>query len=326
MIQIQAALFWAYAVGATFALAAGRQLQVWERINAGEGPRTRSRAANPYLALTVLFAAVLMVPTGLFLLWQNPSWATMHVAGNHEGVWAGFVLFYAGGVPVAAVLGFLAAQMLVLVGAGYWAYLQCVGGYFLLFGTLVHGWDGSGYERFLSPGARDWADWPQDSVVNNALDFLTSGTFLALVVFGAAVIGTMLMTEIGWLLEGWSLPGADEDRKVHPVLAVAIAGAGVYGLPFLGAVTASVLVRLLGGWLGLPLFAVLAGVVLLPGRSPVRRLYDLVGVPHRHWRADLDLAARPGEDGDAADSGARPGPGGPPDPGGETQLTEGRPG
>ncbi|GHC85751.1 hypothetical protein [Streptomyces flavofungini] len=327
MIQVQAALFWAYAVGATFALAAGRQLQLWERINAGEGPRTRSRAANPYLALTVLFAAVLMVPTGLFLLWQNPSWATMHVADGHQGVWAGFVLWYAGGIPVAAVLGFLAAQMLVLVGAGYWAYLQCVGGYFLLFGTLVHGWDGSGYERFLSPGARDWADWPQDSVVNNALDFLTSGTFLALLVFGATVIGTMLMTEIGWLLEGWSLPGADADRKVHRVLAIAIAAAGVYGLPFLGAVTASVLVRLLGGWLGLPLFAVLAGVVLLPGRSPVRRLYELVGVPRRHWRADLDLTARPG-----TDSAPDPGPGNPrdsgdePGPGGETQLTEGRPG
>ncbi|MEI5103565.1 hypothetical protein RB200_39975 [Streptomyces sp. PmtG] len=130
MIQIQAALFWAYAVGATFALAAGRQLQVWERINAGEGPRTRSRAANPYLALTLLFAAVLMVPTGLFVLWQNPSWATMHVAGGHDGVWAGFVLLYAGGIPVAALLGFLAAQVLVLVGAGYWAYLNCVGGYF----------------------------------------------------------------------------------------------------------------------------------------------------------------------------------------------------
>ncbi|GGV23825.1 hypothetical protein [Streptomyces spectabilis] len=288
MIQIQAALFWAYAVGATFALAAGRQLQVWERINAGEGPRTRSRAANPYLALTLLFAAVLMVPTGLFLLWQNPSWATMHVAGGHDGVWAGFVLLYAGGIPVGAVLGFLAAQVLVLVGAGYWAYLQCVGGYFLLFGVLVHGWDGSGYERFLSPGARDWADWPQDGVVNNALDFLTSGTFLALLVFGAAVIGTMLITEIGWLMEGWSLPGADEDRKVHRVLAVAIAAAGVHGLPLLGAVTASALVRLLGAWLGLPLFAVLAGLVLLPRRSPVRLLYDLVGVPHRHWRAGLD--------------------------------------
>ncbi|MET9546386.1 hypothetical protein ABZY36_13900 [Streptomyces sp. NPDC006627] len=288
MIQIQAALFWAYAIGATSALCAGRQLQVWERINAGEGPRTRSRAANPYLALTALFAAVLMVPTGLFLLWQNPAWATMHVAAGHEDVWAGFVLGYAGGIPVAAILGFLVAQALVLAGAGYWAYLQCVGGYFLLFGTLVHGWDGRGYERFLSPGTDDFADWPRDSVVNHVLDFVTSGTFLALLLFGAAVIGTMLATGVGWLMEGWSLPGADEDRKVPRVLAVVIAGAGVYGLPFVGALLASVLVRLLGGWLGLPLFAIVAGLTLLPGRSPVRWLYGLVGVPRRHWRAGAD--------------------------------------
>ncbi|MFH8613196.1 hypothetical protein ACH4D5_37590 [Streptomyces sp. NPDC018029] len=305
MIQIQAALFWAYAVGATFALSAGRQLQVWERINAGEGPRTRSRAANPYLALTALFAAVLMVPTGLFLLWQNPSWSTMHVAEGHEGVWAGFVLFYAGGIPVAAILGFLVAQGLVLVGAGYWAYLQCVGGYFLLFGTLIHGWDGRGYERFLSPGAEDFADWSRDSVVNHVLDFLTSGTFLALLLFGAAVIGTMLVTEIGWLMEGWSLPGADEDRKVPRFLGIAIAAAGVYGLPFVGALFASVLVRLVGGWLGLPLFAVVAGVTLLHRRSPVRWLYGLVGVPGRHWRAGLDEAG--GQE--SAGSGGREGDG-----------------
>ncbi|MEU7650052.1 hypothetical protein [Streptomyces huasconensis] len=297
MIQIQAALFWAYAAGATSALAAGRQLQVWERINAGEGPRTRSRAANPYLALTALFAAVLMVPTGLFLLWQNPAWATMHVAEGHEDVWADFVLCYAGGIPVAAVLGFLVAQALVLAGAGYWAYLQCVGGYFLLFGMLVHGWDGRGYQRFLSPGVGDFAEWPRDSVVNHVLDFLTSGTFLALLLFGAAVIGTMLATAIGWLMEGWSLPGADEDRKVPRVLAVVIAAAGVYGLPFVGALLASGLVRLLGGWLGLPLFAVVAGLTLLHGRSPVRWLYGLVGVPHRHWRAGA------GDDGDYAAGG-----------------------
>ncbi|MEV0092742.1 hypothetical protein [Streptomyces sp. NPDC050738] len=288
MIQIQAALFWAYAVGATFALSAGRQLQWWERSVHGEGVRTRSRAANPYLALTLLFAAVLMVPTGLFLLWQNPSWATMHVASGHDGIWAGFVLFYAGGIVVGALLGFLAAQALVLVGAGYWAYLQCVGGYFLLFGTLIHGWDGTGYRRMLTTSSAAYRDWPKDSVVNHVLDFLTSGTFLALLVLGAAVIGTMLLTEIGWLVEGWKLPGADEDRKVPRVVAVAIAGAGVHGLPFLGALAASVLMRLLGGVLGLALFAVAAGFTLLARRSPVRWLYGLVGIPVRHWKADLE--------------------------------------
>ncbi|PKV84582.1 hypothetical protein [Streptomyces sp. TLI_146] len=291
MIQIQAALFWAYATGATFAVSAGRQLQWWERSVYGEGVRTRSRAANPYLALTLLYAAVLLAPTGLFMLWRNPSWATMQVARDHDGVWAGFVLFYAGGIVAAALLGFLAAQLLVLVGAGYWAYLQSVGGHFLLFGTLIHGWDGNGYRRTLTTSAKAYREWSQDSVVNNVLHFLTSGTFLALLVLGSAVLGTLFLTEIGWLVEGWQLPGADEERKVPRPVAVAIAAAGVYGLPFTGALGASLLVRLAGWLLGLAAFAVLAGVVLLTRRSPVRWLYGLVGVPGRHWKADLEVTA-----------------------------------
>ncbi len=291
MMQIQAALFFAYATGAALAVAAGRQLQIWERLSVGEGPRTRSRVANPYLTLTLLFATVLLVPTGLFLLWQNPAWATMQVADAHRGVWAGFVLFYAGGIPVATLLGFTAAQALVLMGAGYWGYLQAVGGYFLTFGTLIHGWDGSGYERLFSTGAKDFADWPKDSIVNNVLDFLTSGTFLALLLLGGAAVGTMLVTEISWLMEGWELPGADEDRKVPRIVAIAIAAAGVYGLPFLGALVASGLMRLLGAVFGLLLFAVLAGVVLLHRRSPVRWLYGMVGIPERHWRVSAELAS-----------------------------------
>ncbi|MET9365349.1 hypothetical protein ABZX93_31155 [Streptomyces sp. NPDC006632] len=286
MIPIQAVPFWAYATGATFAVAAARQLQWWQRSVHEEGIRTRSHAANPYLMLTVLFAAVLLVPTGLFMMWQNPSWATMQVARDAHGVWAGFVLLYAGGTVIAALLGFLVAQALVLVGAGYWAYLQSVGAHFLLFAVLVHGWDGTGYRRLLTTDRRELRAWSKDSVVNHLLHFMTSGTFLALLVLGAAVIATLLITEIGWLVEGWELPGADEDRKVARVLAVAVAAAGVYGLPFIGAVAASALVRLAGWPLGLALFAALAGPALLARRSPVRALYGVVGIPERHWKAD----------------------------------------
>lgn len=286
MIPVQAAPLWAYGIGATFAVAAGRQLQWWERSVRGEGVRTRSRAANPYLALTVLYAALLLAPTGAYLLWQNPAWATMHAARGHGGVWAGFALFQSGSVVVGALLGFLVARLFVLVGAGYWGYLQAVGGYFLLFFTLFHGWDGFGYRRLLSADPQALADWSAGRAVNNVLAFATSGTFLALLVFGTAVIGTMLLAEIGWLVEGWRLPGAAADLKVPRAVAVVIAGAGVYGLPLAGAVGASLLVRLLGWWLGLTVFAVAAGAVLLPARSPVRRLYGLVGIPDRHWRVE----------------------------------------
>lgn len=293
MIPVQAAPLWAYGIGATFAVAAGRQLQWWERSVRGEGVRTRSRAADPYLALTVLYAALLLAPTGVYLLWLNPAWATMHVARDHGGIWAGFALFQSGSVVVGALLGFLAARLFVLVGAGYWGYLQAVAGYFLLFFTLVHGWDGSGYRRLLSADPRAYADWSTDSVVNHCLDFATSGTFLSLLVFGTAVIGTMLLAEIGWLAEGWRLPGAAADLKVPRVLAVVIAGAGVYGLPFAGALGASVLVRLLGWWAGAALFAGAAGLVLLPARSPVRRLYGLVGIPDGHWRVEPEEPGEP---------------------------------
>ncbi|MEU4205525.1 hypothetical protein AB0B79_28560 [Streptomyces sp. NPDC039022] len=296
MIGLPAALFWAYAIGSTFALSAARQLQFLERraadrtgLPARLAPRLVSRAANPYLCLTLLYAAVLLVPTGLFLMWQNPSWATMHIADGHRGVWAGFPLLYAGGVVIAALLGFLLAQALCLVGAGYWAYLNCVGGSFLLFGTLVHGWDGQGYRRFLTTDGAALRAWPEESVVNNVLRFLTSGTFLTLLLLGAAVIGTMLLVEIGWLAEGWLLPGGAQDRKVPRLLAVAVAGAGLYGLPLAGAVLASTLVRFLGYPVGLTAFAAVAGTLLLPRRSPVRGLYGLVGLPKAHWRATSDL-------------------------------------
>ncbi|MFD7029671.1 hypothetical protein ACFWAR_16680 [Streptomyces sp. NPDC059917] len=303
MIPVQAAPLWAYGIGATFAVAAGRQLQWWERSVRGEGVRTRSRAAQPYLALTVLYAALLLAPSGAYLLWQDPAWATMQVARDHRGVWAGFALFQTGSMVVGALLGFLAARLFVLVGAGYWGYLQAVAGYFLTFFTLVHGWDGRGYRRLLSPDARSYAEWSAGgggarAFANHCLHFVTSGTFLALLVLGAAVLGVMLLVEIGWLAEGWRLPGAAADLKVSRPLAVVIAGAGVYVLPLAGALGASVLVRLLGWILGAGLFAALAGAVLLPRWSPVRRLYDLVGVPHRHWRVEPDPEGEPGR-GDA---------------------------
>ncbi|WP_328297547.1 hypothetical protein OG389_06740 [Streptomyces sp. NBC_00435] len=308
MIPVQAAPLWAYGIGATFAVAAGRQLQWWERSVRGEGVRTRSRAANPYMALTLLYAALLPAPTGVYLLWQNPAWATMHVARDHDGVWAGFALFYVASVVVGTLLGFLAARLCVLVGAGYWGYLQAVAGYFLLFLTLIHGWDGTGYERLLSADPRAFAGWSADgaagdSVVNHCLAFATSGTFLAVLIFGTAVIGTMLLVEIGWLVEGWRLPGAAADLRVPGVVAVAIAGAGVHALPFAGALGASVLVRLLGWWLGGAVFAVLAGAVLLPGGSPVRRLYALVGIPDGHWRVEPE--PEPGPPEGRAPAGAR---------------------
>ncbi|MDI2130030.1 hypothetical protein [Yinghuangia seranimata] len=291
MLPLQAVLFFAYALGATFALSAARQLQAWERrplpdpdADPDIAVRARAVTANPYFVSTVLFAAVLVVPPGLFLLWQNPSWATMHVAARHRDLWAGFVLLYAGGVVVGAALGFWVSRALALVGAGYWAFLQVVSAYFLMFAVLVHGWDGRGYRRVLTTNRAEFKDWPRDMVANNVSHFLTSGTFLALLFLGGPVVLLMLLTEISWLYEGWRLPGADADRKVPRVVALGIAAFGVHAMPFVGAVYASLLVHAAGWWIGLAVFAATVGPLLLWRRSPVRWLYGLVGIPSGHWR------------------------------------------
>ncbi|NGN67447.1 hypothetical protein G5C51_26520 [Streptomyces sp. A7024] len=294
MVPVQAALFWAFATGATFALSAARQLQYWRgytsdaRASGRLHRRAGSAAASPYLLHTVLFAAVLLAPTGLFLLWYNPSWGTMQVADDHDGVWAGFALLYAGGVTIGAALGFLVAQLLILYGAAYWAFLVSVSAHFLFFGTLLHGWDGSGYRRLLTTNQRDLAAWSRDPVADNVVDFVTSGTFLALLVFAAGVMGTLLLAEVGWLMEGWDAPGADADRKVPRLVAVAIAAAGTQGLPLLGALTASGLVRLTSWPVGLVVFAVIAYLVLIPRRTPVRWLYGLVGLPAGSWEVTVE--------------------------------------
>ncbi|MFE6803180.1 hypothetical protein ACFVEN_15990 [Streptomyces sp. NPDC057681] len=81
-------------------------------------------------------------------------------------------------------------------------------------------------------------------------------------------------------------PGADEDRGVPLVVAVAIAGSACTGCRSPGRRARAFWCGWRGAWTGLPLFAVRARLVLLPRRSPVRWLYGLVGLPGRHWRVE----------------------------------------
>ncbi|MFD9487303.1 hypothetical protein [Streptomyces sp. NPDC059991] len=55
-----------------------------------------------------------------------------------------------------------------------------------------------------------------------------------LLVLGSALLGSLFLTGIGRLVEGWRLPGADEERRVPRPVAVVITAAGVHGLPFTG--------------------------------------------------------------------------------------------
>ena len=67
MIQVDIA--WQYAFGALFATAAVTQLKNTDR----------AWWDNKYFIVSLLFSAILFVPTGTYLLWEFPHWESMQV-------------------------------------------------------------------------------------------------------------------------------------------------------------------------------------------------------------------------------------------------------
>lgn len=102
MIPVQAAPLWAYAVGATFAVAAGRQLQWWERSVQGEGSVSRPRG-QPVPALTVLYAAPLPAPGRDIPAVAEPFLRRWAIAGRITMIELGVPA----SCPLAAVRGIL---------------------------------------------------------------------------------------------------------------------------------------------------------------------------------------------------------------------------
>lgn len=270
MLQIDP--FWAYSFGAGFALAAGQELRRRAAARAPEPvkpsevsePATPTgllaRLADPYLALTTLFTAVVFVPTGTYLLWAHPEWETMHVGTPPD--------WLAAAVPLANVLlavgGYLVTGRLVARGADRAAYLQFVGGYFGFFFVMLYGWDGTGYQRFLSPDTASFAAWGDASLTEHLREFAGSSTATAInVVVGVTVV--LLVASYVWVFASASrmpLP-----RAAARVSAALLGGAGI-GL--VSALAATVAGRELG-WPGLAACALVALLFLLPRRGLAAR-------------------------------------------------------
>src|SRR5919106_6278859 len=97
--MVQVDVFWSYGLGATFAVASSRQILARRRAAALEseelppgaaervGPPTHSRWRDPYLMRTLLFLALVFAPSGVYLVWEFPSWETMHVGDSGMPAW-----------------------------------------------------------------------------------------------------------------------------------------------------------------------------------------------------------------------------------------------
>jgi hypothetical protein len=239
---VQVDVFWSYGIGAGLGVAAS-----------GSAPQhTASRWSDPYLMKTLLFLALVFAPSGLYLLWNFPSWETMHAGTRDMPAW--LVCLFGITNVTQGVLGYLVAQRLMRAGRTYLAYLQHVWAYLAMFLVLVHGWDGTGYQRFFSPARDDFLGWTGDWQA-----WLTSPVALTLLAMGVVLVPLLLGMQVSWL-------GRPDRARVCGLWL-----ASVFGAALAPAIACSLLVEVLGTAAGAAVSLALLAAVYAP-RGPVHRL------------------------------------------------------
>lgn len=242
--MVQVDVFWTYALGASFAAAAGRQLK---EIAENGGSPFQSR----YFVRTLLFLSILFVPSGVCLLWAFPGWETMFAGDRNLPAWL-VTLFCATNIT-QGILGFWVAYKLIERDRLYWAYLQAVFGYLAMFFILVHGWDGTGWRRFLYSGTIE--QW-RAGVHVPLYAFAYSKVAGTLYLFGLLMFPVMFYLLCSWIIQGRRLLGWGYDHAGEDSVAtlVRLLARTLFLYPLAGAILASILVRLLGWMWGTAAF------------------------------------------------------------------------
>lgn len=311
--MVQVDVFWSYGIGSTFAVAASRQLLTaharaprraaasgvgaFNRVGggrAGGAPRDGGAFDSKFFLRTVLYLALLFAPSGIWLLWAFPSWETMHAGGRDLPAW--LVAAFAITNVTQGILGFWVAHRLIVRGRTYAAYLNIVLAYFAMFFVLVHGWDGTGYQRFFSATREDFLGWGRTPIAS----WFTSDVALTLYGMGVFLVPVMLGWVSAWIRDGYAYadPVREAGLRAPRPAALSLAFlAVVFGAGLGSAILASVLIHQLGWLLGAGIFAAAAWWLTTGEHAPCRALYRrlfLAGAPRpvvpRGPRATLTAA------------------------------------
>ncbi|MFT3707565.1 MAG: hypothetical protein QM817_07830 [Archangium sp.] len=259
--MVQVDVFWSYGIGAGLGLAsAAKGLQKRETIT--------EALSTPSAFHVLLFLALCFAPSGFVLLWSFPSWETMHVGTRELPGWlvAGF------GVTniTQGLLGFVIARRLAGSGRAFSAYLHWVGAYFGMFFILVHGWDGTGYMRFLSPTREALEGWTWAT----GKSWLTSEVAITLEVMGVFLIPWLIGLTVTWL------------RQATPKLSRVGTGASVLALLVLGvpaiAIACSFFVRQLGAIGGAIASLAFFALLCAPRFGLLRKHFESLGFSASH--------------------------------------------
>jgi hypothetical protein len=195
--MLQVDLFWVYAIGAMFATAAAKQLK-----------KEKNLLGNAYLAALLFYISVIFVPEALWLLWSFPQWETMHVWKSLGEIPTAYVTAFISGDALLAVIGFWVAAKLIKSGRDYSAHLQWLLGYFAFFFVLIHGWDGTGWQRFTWDTTVTGVAWEEGMTMG--ADFIFSNVAITLYAMAFPTIGPMIVGGYIWIKKGHMESGLDE--------------------------------------------------------------------------------------------------------------------
>lgn len=253
--MVQVDVFWSYGIGAGLGLASAAAGVKKEKL------RELIQSAPAFQ--TLLFLAIVFAPSGFVLLWSFPSWETMHVGTRDLPPW--LVALFGVTNITQGLLGFTVARWLSARGKAFSAYLHWVGGYFGMFFILVHGWDGSGYQRFFSPTREALTGWSWST----AAGWLTSDVAITLMVMGVVLIPWLVGLTVSWLRASGRAPGV-------ALLSASVLGLLILGVPAL-AIASSVMVRQVGAIGGLLGTVAMFGLLCAPRFGLLRLHFESLG-------------------------------------------------
>lgn len=237
--MVQVDVFWSYGIGAGFAVAASRQL-----LKAREEKNEAPFESRTFIK-TLLFLSILFAPSGAYLLWAFPDWETMQVATTHRDLPGWLVALFGITNITQGILGYWVAYTLIMKKKTYQAYLHWVIAHLIFAFILVHGWDGTGYQRFFSSNKEKFLNWQ----TSNVADWFTSDVAISLGIFGMVMVPILFGWLGGWFKRGYAL-AADVDRERALRRSTGSVAAAASGACLLAPLVLAILVSLLIHGLG----------------------------------------------------------------------------
>ena len=136
-------------------------------------------------------------------------------------------------------------------------------GYFCMFFILVHGWDGTGYQRFLY-SAKDWSGnyvpWTRGSY---SLRWVYSPVAVTLYIMGVIMMPFLFRWMFALMKEGYELSRAEDPEAESPLRLRPNIVLLVFGYTLGPVIVASLLIHWLGWIIGSGIFVVIAYFALI---------------------------------------------------------------